>query len=317
MAQVGRLDATRVRSHLTTGGRTVIEPTVLVELNDIGDGNGRHGQALGRSPEALGPPELPNTGDHAGVGFSLALHKASIASFCPLMPRFARPLMPTSDASSRSAGSHVRKALRQSSVGVEGVNDQPTPINFLAPSVVLHAQDLLPGGTNIPLSLAVLNPAAVLDSIRQRHLELNQAGRGCLGGTAPQSPALMCRVYTINHDRDARTQVFPRDLARDAVGHTPGHRLVVGEAIEKHRTSDHVGAQIRSPKATSKQPSDCGLACTWLAREDNKHVAERGLERSGLFDVRHHCDIVSRADRDARICRDPDATSGCYHTPIA
>jgi hypothetical protein len=78
VAQIGRFDATRVLSHLTTGGRAVTEPTVLVELSDFGDGNRHHRQALGCSPEALGPPELPKPGDDAGVGFSLTLHRASI-----------------------------------------------------------------------------------------------------------------------------------------------------------------------------------------------------------------------------------------------
>ena len=63
VAQVGHFDATCVFGHLAAGGRTITEPTVLVELDDVSDGNRRHGQGIGCRPEALGPPKLSNTGD--------------------------------------------------------------------------------------------------------------------------------------------------------------------------------------------------------------------------------------------------------------
>lgn len=78
VAQISRFDAPCVFGHLTAAGRTITEPTVLIELDDVSDGNRPHAQGLRCSPEALRPPELSNTGDDVCVGLSLALHRASI-----------------------------------------------------------------------------------------------------------------------------------------------------------------------------------------------------------------------------------------------
>lgn len=86
VAQVSRLYTACVLSHLAASGRAVAEPTILIELGDVGDGNRHHGQALGCGPEALSPPELAHAIDDAGVSLSLLPRCESRLWLHPTMP---------------------------------------------------------------------------------------------------------------------------------------------------------------------------------------------------------------------------------------